>query len=110
MHTKLPWSANFTIIDGVKAGFEIVGPENGSVHPVCESSFSSSLSEIEDNAALIVKAVNCHDVLVSSLSTAVGLARIQYGNIDPDIWKFFEDCSALIERVKPEPLFPKAKS
>jgi len=101
MHTKTPWIH--------EAGDRYIRQEStgGTVAMVCEDDGHCDrryrdCMPTEDNAALIVRAVNCHAELVAALTRIANIATLAW--TDPPTIR------AAFEKIKAESLAAKAKA
>lgn len=66
---------------------------------IAQCTFSHRINQAtqEANAAFIVRAVNAHDALIAALQSMSDIARVKYGNLDPDANKVFEQAQTAIK-------------
>lgn len=76
MHTSIPWEVrthNYATFRDAQGIFAV-----GSNNPIIDGVWGRNLTESDDNAALIVRAVNNHEALVAALEAA-RIALIAHG-------------------------------
>lgn len=73
-HTKTPWSC----LNGVIKVGRIFNNYSSKIAVVCTDK-NISLEEAEENAKIIVKAVNCHEELVEALRNTISVIEYLSG-------------------------------
>lgn len=100
-HTPTPWVAKENGGDDTNPAKMFIVDGSGNTIAACDYANDDATSEA--NAAHIVLCVNSHDRLLESAKQLFDLARIKWGNLDPDANKIFKSAEDVLAASQPTP-------